>query len=280
MIVTMQRLPQAKQNQAIRKNQVKPLKQSMFSISMVGFLILAILTGLKLFAFSGPDEQSAIEIEPPAAPFTASPDVLVTPLPDISPQPVANPNPSPTPRRPFTRDPNKPLVGIVSGHRGYDPGAVCSDGLAEVDVNYAIALEVVSLLERRGIQANLLDEYDDRLTEYEAQALVSIHADSCNISGASGFKVARVTDSAIPTAEDKLVECLNRKYGLYTGLAQHPASITDNMTNYHAFNEIASHTPGAIIETGFLLDDRYLLQRKPKIVARGIAAGIICFLEK
>ncbi len=97
--------------------------------------------------------------------------------------------------------------------------------------------------------------------------------------GATGFKVARVTHSAIPEAEDRLVTCLNQEYATYTGLRQHPASITDGMTNYHAFNEITPLTPGAIIETGFLLDDRHLLQYKPKVVARGIAAGILCFLE-
>ena len=108
---------------------------------------------------------------------------------------------------------------------------------------------------------------------------MSIHSDSCTIAGASGYKVARVTDSAIPEAEDRLVACLNQEYGVYTSLPQHPASITDNMTNYHAFREIAHTTPGAIIETGFLLDDRYILQYRPKVVARGIAAGVVCFLE-
>jgi N-acetylmuramoyl-L-alanine amidase len=173
----------------------------------------------------------------------------------------------------------EPLVGIVSGHKGYDPGAVCADGLTEAETNYKVALEVINLLERQGVRADLLDEFDTRLTEYKADALVSIHADSCSVPGATGFKVARVTDSAIPEAEDQLVACLNHNYAAYTGLPQHPASITDNMTNYHAFREIDHYTPGAIIEIGFLLDDRYLLEHKPKIVARGVAAGILCFLE-
>ena len=171
-------------------------------------------------------------------------------------------------------------MGIVSGHRGYDPGAVCPDGLTEAEVNYRTALEVIDLLERRGVQAVLLDEFDDRLTGFQADALVSLHADSCMVPGATGFKVARVTDSAIPEAEDKLVACLNQEYGTYTGLPQHPSSITDNMTNYHAFREIDRSTPGAIIELGFLLEDRYLLENKPKILARGVAAGILCFLGK
>jgi N-acetylmuramoyl-L-alanine amidase len=126
---------------------------------------------------------------------------------------------------------------------------------------------------------DLLEEFDDRLTDYRADALVSIHADSCDIPGATGFKVARVTDSAIPDAEDRLVNCLYQEYEATTGLPRHPSSITDNMTNYHAFREIDQYTPGAIIEAGFLLDDQDLLVRRPKLVARGIAAGVVCFLE-
>ncbi|RME70718.1 MAG: hypothetical protein D6784_16270 [Chloroflexi bacterium] len=171
-------------------------------------------------------------------------------------------------------------VGLVSGHKGYDPGAVCPDGLTEAEVNAVIAEETAHLLRRRGVETDLLEEYDARLADYQADALVSIHADSCNIPGATGFKVARVTTSAIPDAEDRLVNCLYAQYELYTGLPRHPASITDDMTNYHAFNEINPYTPGAIIETGFLLDDRFMLESRPKIIARGIAAGILCFLDQ
>ncbi|MBN1992269.1 MAG: N-acetylmuramoyl-L-alanine amidase [Anaerolineae bacterium] len=244
----------SKQNQAGQQTAARRSRYTMFAITMLVLAVVTILLGFKLF---GPEEQPVIQIAPPSSPF------ILTVTPTTS-QP--------------TRDTQKPLVGIVAGHKGYDPGAVCDDGLTEAEINYMIALEVVDLLQRRGIEADLLDEYDDRLTEYQADALVSIHADSCNIPGATGFKVARVTNSAIPEAEDALVACLNQEYAIYTGLSQHPASITDNMTNYHAFNEIHPLTPGAIIEAGFLLDDRYLLEQRSKVVARGIAAGIVCFL--
>ncbi len=178
-----------------------------------------------------------------------------------------------------TVDPAKKLVGIVSGHAGYDSGAVCPDGLTEAAVNQAVAQEVVDLLRLKGINAILLEEYDARLRGLSADALVSIHADSCNVAGVSGFKVARVTDSAIPAAEDALVQCLIQKYAEETGLPLHPSTITDNMTRYHAFYEVSPATPGAIIETGFLLDDRNILEGHPKMVARGITLGILCFLD-
>jgi N-acetylmuramoyl-L-alanine amidase len=170
-------------------------------------------------------------------------------------------------------------VGVVAGHAGYDTGAVCPDGVSEAEVNLAIAQEVAALLTRKGYGVDLMDEYDDRLTGYRANALVSVHADSCDVPGATGFKVARVTDSAIPEDEDRLVACLYQEYEAVTGLPRHPSSITDDMTSYHAFREIDRHTPGAIIETGFLLDDRDLLLNRPKLAARGIAAGVVCFLE-
>jgi len=178
-----------------------------------------------------------------------------------------------------TLDPQKRLVGIVAGHSGYDSGAVCPDGLTEAGINKAVSVEVIDLLHRVGMDAILLDEFDPRLTGLQADALVSIHADSCNISGATGFKVARVTLSAIPQKEDQLVACITQEYMAETGLPLHPGSITDSMTNYHAFREIAAKTPGAIIETGFMLDDRHLLESRPKLIARGITNGILCFLN-
>jgi len=235
---------------------------------MLILLLAGVLTGINLF------NSEAKEVDPPLE--RSIPEIKINP-------PLVQAAPTVAAAAIFKTSATKyayqPLVGIVSGHKGYDPGAVCPDGLTEAEINYKVALEVTSLLERQGIRTDLLDEFDDRLTEYQADALVSIHADSCSVSGATGFKVARVTDSAIPEAEDQLVACLNQNYGTYTGLTQHPASITDNMTDYHAFREIADHTPGAIIEIGFLLDDRYLLEHKPKIVARGVAAGILCFLD-
>ncbi len=172
-----------------------------------------------------------------------------------------------------------PRVGIVAGHAGYDPGAMCSDGWSEAELNMTLAQEVERLLQRRGYQVDLLEEYDAQLSGYRADALVSVHADSCEVPGATGFKVARVTDSAIPQAEDRLVSCLYEEYEAMTRLPRHPSSITDNMTNYHAFREIDHYTPGAIIEVGFMLNDRDLLTKRPKLVARGIAAGVVCFVE-
>jgi N-acetylmuramoyl-L-alanine amidase len=170
-------------------------------------------------------------------------------------------------------------VAIVAGHWQYDPGAVCPDGLQEVQVNLDVAREVVSLLQRRGYDAELFPEFAASLEGFEGDAFVSIHADSCNVPGASGFKVAHVENSSVPDKEARLVNCLWDEYERFTGLARHEKSITDDMRHYHNFRQISPATPGAIIELGFLLDDRHLLVRNYKIAAQGVAAGVICYLE-
>jgi len=168
-------------------------------------------------------------------------------------------------------------IGIVAGHRGYDSGAVCPDGLTEAEVNLEIAELTADRLRRAGAHVDVLEEYDPRLQGYVADAFVSIHADSCE-SSLSGFKVARVEQSAVPVVEDRLVDCLWQWYGDTTGLAAHPGTITYDMRDYHAFREIHPQTPGAIIEVGFLGGDRRFLTTQPELVARGVAEGIICFL--
>ena len=167
----------------------------------------------------------------------------------------------------------------MAGHWRSDSGAVCPDGLQEVTINLDVASRVVAILQYEGYDAEILPEFSDKLEGYEADAFVSIHADSCDVPEASGFKVARVASSAIPEEEDRLVACLIREYGEATGLYFHKNSITYDMTKYHAFNEIASKTPGAIIEIGFMGADRELLTEHSYEVAQGIARGIACFLE-
>jgi len=173
-------------------------------------------------------------------------------------------------------------VGILAGHYGPqgDPGAVCPDGLREVNVNLEVALRVVAALQARGHHADLLGEYDERLDGYQADAFLSIHTDACDIAEATGFKVARAADSAIPSIEDDLVACLYSHYERVTGLPRHDASITPDMHGYHAFLQIAPLTPGAIIEIGFLSGDREMLVQRPGLASEGMVSGLVCFLEQ
>ena len=184
--------------------------------------------------------------------------------------------PTPTPR-PALR------VGIISGHWKNDSGATCPDGLQEVNVNHAIALRVQADLRRAGYQVDLLAEFDPRLKDYQAAALVSIHADVCDLNPElTGYKTAPargIQDPAQLQNSLHLKACLDARYAAATGLPYHATSLSRHMTEYHAFNEIAPTTPAVIIETGFLGMDRDLLVNHPDVVARGIANGILCYLH-
>ncbi len=172
-------------------------------------------------------------------------------------------------------------IGIVSGHYQNDSGSVCPDGLTEQQVNLAIATLVKQKLEAEGYTVDLLAEFDERLSQYKAIALISIHNDSCDYINdqATGFKVAAALHSAYPEKANRLTACLVDRYGRDTGLAFHANSITNDMTYYHAFDEINTETTAAIIETGFLNLDRQILTQHTDLVAQGIVDGLNCFIR-
>jgi len=165
-------------------------------------------------------------------------------------------------------------VGIIAGHKGNDSGTTCTDGLTEAEVNLRVAELVADGLSREGIRATIYDEFDRGLRGLQADALVSIHGDSCQ-SDFSGFKVA--SEEGGTAESERLANCLWDRYEATTGLTRHHATITENMTNYHAFREVSLKTPAAIIELGFLKADRELLTEQPERAANGVVNGILCF---
>lgn len=173
-------------------------------------------------------------------------------------------------------------IGVVSGHRGpeNDPGAVCPDGLTETEINFNVAQRVVRNLRQLGYSVDLLDEFDPRLEDYQAAALVSIHANSCEDYGepVSGYLVAKADARPEGGPDSILAECIALHYEQATPLERR-FSLTVDMTDYHNFREIHPLTPAAIIELGFMKDDRVLLTEQPDDLARGITNGILCFLQ-
>lgn len=182
--------------------------------------------------------------------------------------------PTPTPRP-------RPFLGIVAGHWGNDSGAVCPDGLQEVQINLLVANLVRDRLVAEGFDVDLLEEFDDRLSGYHALALVSIHADSCDYINdqATGYKVAAALASPNPEKASRLTACIRDRYAKTTGMSYHSGSITADMTSYHAFDEIDPETPAAIIEVGFLNLDRQILTQYPESIADGITQGILCYIR-
>ncbi len=172
-------------------------------------------------------------------------------------------------------------IGIVSGHWKNDSGSVCPDGLTEEQVNLTIATLVQQKLIAEGFTVDLLEEFDPRLSLYQGIALISIHSDTCEwISNeATGFKVTAAINSVYPEKASRLVLCMADRYQSATGLKYLANSVTNDMTYYHAFDEIHTETTAAIIETGFMNLDRQILTQHPDLVAQGIVDGLLCYIR-
>ncbi len=225
-----------------------------------------------------------VAIRGEALSVNAETPVQVTLVNHLPPPPVPGDPPTrstPTPRPPAVRPtgPHTIHIGLISGHYQNDSGAICPDGLREVDVNLGVAERVVARLRRKGYEVDLLGEFDPRLTGYQGDLVLSLHSDSCDVYGMSGFKIARSEDSAIPTIEDELVSCLKDSYAASTQLSFQENTITADMRDYHAFREVSGDTPAAIIELGFMSSDRDTLLYRQDRVAKGIVDGLQCFLE-
>jgi hypothetical protein len=189
-----------------------------------------------------------------------------------------------------------PKVGIQVGHwrpweapeelrrLRFSIGAF-QDDWGESIVNMDISRRVAALLEREGVEVELLPA--TVLPDYRADAFVSIHGDANPNTKLSGFKISHSIWSEIPEVEDLLVADLVREYEAATRLKEHRKTITDNMTQYYPFNQKLEHsvhplTPAVIVELGFLTteSDRKLLRDEPDRAAEGIARGILSFLER
>ena len=173
-------------------------------------------------------------------------------------------------------------VALISGHAGNDSGAICEDAngeptIEEADVNAAVARLAAERLRQAGADVEILDEYDGRLQGLRADVLLSLHSDSC--VDETGYKSSRYVNSTIPAIADRLINCINLNYAAATGLTENVDTITENMTEYHAFRRIDPQTPAAILELGFLGGDNDLLANQQALLAKGVADGLLCFLD-
>lgn len=193
---------------------------------------------------------------------------------------------------PPTRAFNPPVVALQAGHwkaneqpaefaRLRSSTGAVAGGVREVDLNIDIAHRVAEYLRAWGNQAYVLPATVP--PAYKADAFVAIHSDGHTNKNARGYKVASYYRQWV--ASDILVRELADEYGKQTGLPM-DWRITENMTNYYAFNSglyehtIAEDTPGAIFEMGFLSNsaDRAFMISNRDLVARSIALGVARFL--
>ncbi len=178
----------------------------------------------------------------------------------------------------LAQSPGPLRIGIIAGHKGNDSGATCPDGLTEAQITENIATQVAAQLQARGVPVDILEEFDPRLGRYGATAVVSIHADSCVYyhDQLTGFKIA---GSAL-TNSTALQACMEQEYGRITQLPYHPHTITEHMTDYHAFRELPAGVPAIIIEVGFMNLDREILTTRSDVPAGGVFSGLQCYLTQ
>ncbi|HEY4509803.1 MAG TPA: N-acetylmuramoyl-L-alanine amidase [Candidatus Paceibacterota bacterium] len=199
-----------------------------------------------------------------------------------------------------TRSPSivfgQPQVALQVGHwkieeapwelRALDPARQAQGGgKMEWEIGLAIAQETAKLLEAQGIGVVVLPATLPSI--YEADVFVSIHADqNPNLPYASGFKVAASVFDQSGKAR-RLAQLLKEEYRNATWLDEE-SYIPKSMPYYYAFNSgkflYAVHptTPAVIIETGYLPNprDRAIILSNPHMAAKGIAQGIVRFLQE
>ncbi|MCG3141659.1 MAG: hypothetical protein HDKAJFGB_02973 [Anaerolineae bacterium] len=260
---------------------------------------VAFLMMVSVGVFVVANMQPAPSAAPPPPAYTPDPEATLVPtqapffaIPHIFELPTNTPTPIPTP--------SVPDAAIVAGHWAVegaarvpdvpDSGAICPDGTREVDITKSVADKTLSLLQRRGYRAELLQEFDpvyqDVNPTFAPRAFLSIHVDSClqgpDYAYATGYKIAHAEPSDNQIQDDRLVTCLTRSYDKVASKYDKPFNyntITRNMTEYHAFRKIDPTTPAAIIELGFLGQDYdFLLQHQDEI-AQGLARGLDDFLK-
>jgi len=239
------------------------------NMPIIVFLLISFVGMVTLYWYFSPAEAEA-DAANVAAVLTNEQGALTAPIHKIVPaQPVV---------QRLMQSPGPIRVGLISGHQGFDAGAVCPDGLTEAQVNEGIVDQVLVNLQEKGIRVDALDEFDPRLTNYLGTAVISIHADSCEYVNdlATGFKIS----GSGRTNSAALSICMEDAYRNATKMSYHANTITADMADYHAFREIAPGTQAIIIEVGFLNLDREMLTANSSVPAQGITDGILCFLNQ
>lgn len=232
---------------------------------------------------AAPAEQAACSrpSEPPPDPSNPGASFWARYRQPLPPVEVYNP---PGPKR----------VGLQAGHwrveetpdelRGLGPGASAA-GKAEWEVNLDIAERTAAILRAYGVEVEILPSTVP--VEYQAHVFLSIHADGDTTGTRQGYKLGRAGWSATPEADDRLMAAISEAYAEATLMPVDPVGASRRMTAYYAFNSrrychaIAPGTPSAILETGYLTSavDRQILLGDPDAAARGIARGLLTFLD-
>ncbi len=178
----------------------------------------------------------------------------------------------------------KKIVALIPGHYGFDTGYQCGaeyNFVKENDVNLRVAIMVRDYLENRGYTIDFLHEFDPTLSDYTGLALVSIHTNSCDdsLKTPSGFNITTGGQNVYPSESKRLNDCLTYYYAQNSGLSFLGENYTPGEEYLYSFDTVNDYTTISIIHTGALSTDYRTISEKTESLAKGIADGIICYVE-
>ena len=175
------------------------------------------------------------------------------------------------------------IVGIVPGHYGFDSGYQCGadfNFVRESDVNLRIAVMVRDYLENQGYTVDFMHEFDPALSDYTGLALVSIHSNRCDVDEEkTGFNVTTGGQNTYPSESKRLNDCLTYHYAQNSDLAFLGENYTPGEEMLYSFDTVNSYTTISVIHTGYLSSDYRTISENTTSLAKGIADGIICYVE-
>lgn len=155
------------------------------------------------------------------------------------------------PVAPPSEQPKKIRIVIDPGHGGKDPGAVGDDESMEKDYTLSIALRVFELLEREPLFEPRLTREADEFVEleqradlanaWEADALISIHANTYKHPSVGGTETYYLYDHSLPLANS-----IHRH--LVEGMGFRDREIRQLHWKVLRF----SHMPAVLVEIGYL----------------------------
>ena len=176
------------------------------------------------------------------------------------------------------------IIGILPGHYGFDYGYQCGpeyNFVSESDVNLRIAVMVRDYLQTQGYTVDFLQEFDPMLSNYTALALVSIHSNTCDTQNTkqSGFNVSTAGQNSYPSESKRLNDCLAYHYAQNSGLDYLGESYMRGEEMLVSFDTVNNYTTISVVSTGYLGNDYRTISEKTNSLAKGIADGIICYVE-
>lgn len=158
-----------------------------------------------------------------------------------------------------------------------------ANGVAEVDVNRAVADALARRLRRTGVRVDVLPA--TLPPDYRADLLLSVHADASPDPARRGYKSAHF-DPPRNRREPRLKQLIDDAYLTSAPLPDDDRNVSGNMLHYYAFNPRFRHaahpgTPAVLVELGYISNRADLaFLHDPERPAAALAEGVLAFLRE